>query len=90
MVLQVPKLDIHANIKMLVFVAWACYGVIPTLHWTFRMGGFENPLVAVSNEYRYRNIQGTNSKKKKFLNFRNWFYFSLVYLKRVFKTTLLY
>ncbi|XP_018567253.1 progestin and adipoQ receptor family member 3 [Anoplophora glabripennis] len=47
MILQVPKLNIHCNIKMLVFVAWACYGVIPTIHWTIAMGGFENPVVAL-------------------------------------------
>ncbi|XP_023022760.1 progestin and adipoQ receptor family member 3 [Leptinotarsa decemlineata] len=45
MVLQVPSLNVNANVKMLVFVAWGAYGVIPTIHWTVRMGGFDNPLV---------------------------------------------
>lgn len=58
MVLQIPKLNVSANIKMLVFIAWAAYGVLPTMHWTFIMGGFDNPVVAVSNlftSYTVRN-----------------------------------
>lgn len=47
MVLQIPKLNIGANIKMIVFIAWAAYGVLPTMHWTLIMGGFDNPLVVV-------------------------------------------
>lgn len=49
MVLQIPKLNISPNIKMIVFIAWAAYGVLPTMHWTFVMGGLENPVVEVSN-----------------------------------------
>jgi len=45
MVLQIPRLNINGNIKLLVFVSWAIYGVLPTLHWTIAMGGFENPIV---------------------------------------------
>lgn len=51
MILQIPKLNINAHVKMLVFVAWAGYGVIPTIHWTFRMGGLENPVVMVSMNF---------------------------------------
>ncbi|XP_076250370.1 progestin and adipoQ receptor family member 3 [Rhynchophorus ferrugineus] len=47
MILQIPRLNIHANIKMLTFVAWAAYGVVPTFHWAIKMGGYENPLVAL-------------------------------------------
>ncbi|KAF5275820.1 hypothetical protein FQR65_LT04058 [Abscondita terminalis] len=47
MALQHPKLNINATVKMIVFVAWAAYGVVPTLHWTILMGGFDNPLVAM-------------------------------------------
>lgn len=47
MVLQIPKLNVDSNIKMIVFVAWALYGVIPTFHWHALMGGFKNPLVQV-------------------------------------------
>ncbi|KAJ8977550.1 hypothetical protein NQ317_018663 [Molorchus minor] len=50
MMLQIPKFKINDNVKMLVFVAWAAYGVIPTLHWTIHMGGFENPVVAPEAE----------------------------------------
>lgn len=48
MILQIPKFNVNANVKMVVFVAWAAYGVIPTVHWTFRMGGLANPVVNVS------------------------------------------
>nr|CAH7751470.1 unnamed protein product [Callosobruchus chinensis] len=45
MILQIPSLNIDPNVKMIVFVAWGCYGVIPTIHWTFKMGGLDNPVV---------------------------------------------
>lgn len=48
MILQIPKLNINSHVKMIVFVGWACYGVIPTIHWTIVMGGFENIMVRVS------------------------------------------
>ncbi|KAK9878885.1 hypothetical protein WA026_003713 [Henosepilachna vigintioctopunctata] len=47
MVLQLPQLNIDAYVKMLVFVGWAAYGVVPTFHWTIVMGGFENPIVSL-------------------------------------------
>lgn len=48
MIIQIPKFEVHSNVKTLVFIAWAAYGVVPTLHWSYIMGGFENPVVAVS------------------------------------------
>ena len=45
MVLQIPKLEVNGNVKLIVFVAWAAYGVLPTLHWGTAMGGMENPMV---------------------------------------------
>lgn len=45
MVLQIPKLEVNGNIKLTVFVAWAAYGVLPTLHWSMAMGGMDNPMV---------------------------------------------
>jgi len=48
MVLQIPKLKIDANTKLIVFLSWALYGVVPTFHWTYTMGGLENPVVKVS------------------------------------------
>lgn len=48
MALQVPKLNASDNLKMISFVCWAAYGVIPTCHWVKVMGGWENPIVAVS------------------------------------------
>lgn len=48
MILQVPSFNVNMYVKMSVFVAWAAYGVIPTLHWSYLMGGFDNPIVAVS------------------------------------------
>ncbi|CAH1098795.1 unnamed protein product [Psylliodes chrysocephalus] len=47
MAMHIPELNIDANVKTLVFVAWGLYGVIPTVHWTVKNGGFENPLVAI-------------------------------------------
>jgi hypothetical protein len=48
LVLQIPKLKIDANTKLIVFLSWALYGVVPTFHWTYTMGGLENPVVKVS------------------------------------------
>lgn len=45
MVLQIPKLNVNGNVKLVVFVAWAAYGVLPTLHWSIAMGGMDNPIV---------------------------------------------
>ncbi|CAG5108984.1 Similar to Paqr3: Progestin and adipoQ receptor family member 3 (Mus musculus) [Cotesia congregata] len=45
MVLQIPSLEVNGNVKLLVFVGWAAYGVLPTLHWGIAMGGMENPIV---------------------------------------------
>lgn len=45
MFLQWPRLNVSSNIQMLVFVAWAAYGVVPTFHWTIIMGGMDNPVV---------------------------------------------
>lgn len=47
MFLQWPRLNVSCNIQMLVFVAWAAYGVVPTFHWTIIMGGMDNPVVKV-------------------------------------------
>lgn len=48
MVLQIPKLKIDANTKLIVFLSWALYGVVPTFHWTYTMGGLSNSVVQVS------------------------------------------
>ncbi|XP_058443283.1 progestin and adipoQ receptor family member 3 isoform X2 [Malaya genurostris] len=45
MVLQIPRLKINSNVKMMAFVAWAAYGVVPTLHWYIVMGGAESTMV---------------------------------------------
>lgn len=45
MVLQIPRLNVNENVKLVVFVAWAAYGVLPTLHWSIAMGGMDNPIV---------------------------------------------
>lgn len=47
MSLQLKRFSIDSNVKTGVFVAWAAYGVVPTLHWTITMGGFSNPVVAL-------------------------------------------
>ncbi|CAL7943881.1 unnamed protein product [Xylocopa violacea] len=45
MILQIPKLNVNGNVKLVVFVGWAAYGVLPTLHWSIAMGGMDNPIV---------------------------------------------
>ncbi|XP_046962664.1 progestin and adipoQ receptor family member 3 [Vanessa cardui] len=47
MVLQTPRLQVPYMVKMCVFIGWAAYGVLPTLHWTYVMGGFDNPMVQI-------------------------------------------
>ncbi|XP_026480455.1 progestin and adipoQ receptor family member 3-like [Ctenocephalides felis] len=42
---QLPRFECSDAIKMLTFVIWAGYGVIPTIHWTIEMGGWENAMV---------------------------------------------
>lgn len=69
MVLQIPKLKIDPNTKLIVFLVWAVYGVVPTFHWTYTMGGLGNPVVQVSHtalllllgilyEHRKKNLCG--------------------------------
>lgn len=48
MILQIPRLNVTSHIKMIVFVGWAAYGILPTMHWAITMGGFQNTMVAVS------------------------------------------
>lgn len=57
MVLQIPKLGVPYPVKMSVFIGWAAYGVLPTFHWTYAMGGFDNPMVQVRTlaEYTFWN-----------------------------------
>ncbi|KAG7213054.1 hypothetical protein KM043_002385 [Ampulex compressa] len=45
MILQIPSLNVNETVKLVVFVAWAAYGVLPTLHWSLAMGGMDNPIV---------------------------------------------
>ena len=47
LIIQIPKLNIKDNIKVTVFVSWAAFGVIPTLHWYLVQGGNENAMVQV-------------------------------------------
>jgi predicted membrane channel-forming protein YqfA (hemolysin III family) len=47
MAMQIPRLKIKDNIKIAVFVSWAAFGVIPTIHWYFEMGGSENSMVDI-------------------------------------------
>lgn len=47
MIMQIPRLKVKDNIKITVFVSWAAFGVIPTFHWYFEMGGNENTMVNV-------------------------------------------
>ncbi|XP_026752074.1 progestin and adipoQ receptor family member 3 [Galleria mellonella] len=47
MTLQIPRLNVSYLVKMCVFIGWAAYGMLPTLHWTYINGGFDNPLVQI-------------------------------------------
>ncbi|XP_058789319.1 progestin and adipoQ receptor family member 3 [Phymastichus coffea] len=47
MMVQLPRYKVNDNVRLAVFVGWAVYGVIPTLHWIIAMGGMENPMVAL-------------------------------------------
>ena len=46
-----PRLNVSSNLKLMVFVAWGAYGVVPTFHWTVIMGGIANPVVEVSHRF---------------------------------------
>lgn len=48
MAMHIPKLKIQDEVKVTVFLCWAAFGVIPTIHWYFEMGGAENAMVNVS------------------------------------------
>lgn len=48
MIISIPKLKVKDHIKIAVFVSWAAFGVIPTLHWYIEMGGNETAMVKVS------------------------------------------
>lgn len=45
MIIQIPQFKIHSNVKICMFVGWAAYGIVPTLHWVMEMGGFDNSIV---------------------------------------------
>lgn len=53
MTLQIPQLGVPYLVKMCVFIGWAAYGVLPTLHWIYAMGGLENPMVQVSKRTQF-------------------------------------
>lgn len=48
MLMQIPRFNVTSNIKMTTFVCWAAFGILPSLHWVIKMGGFQNSMVAVS------------------------------------------
>lgn len=66
MALQVPKLKASDNLKMISFVCWAAYGIIPTGHWVSVMGGWENPIVAVSELRFGQQLKNIMSKQLHF------------------------
>uniref|UniRef100_A0A336LRM8 CSON002264 protein n=1 Tax=Culicoides sonorensis TaxID=179676 RepID=A0A336LRM8_CULSO len=45
MILQLPWLNIDDNVKMVALLGWAIYGIVPTCHWYFEMGGTESQMV---------------------------------------------
>lgn len=53
MAMHIPKLKIQDEVKVTVFLCWAAFGVIPTIHWYFEMGGRENAMVNVSAKFLF-------------------------------------
>lgn len=47
MVIQIPYLNVSSQLKIVIFVGWALFGVLPTMHWAIKMGGFKNNMVSV-------------------------------------------
>lgn len=47
MTLQIPRFKVSKNIRVIVFAAWAAYGILPTFRWTVVMGGMKNPIVSL-------------------------------------------
>lgn len=48
MVIQIPYLNVSSHLKIVIFVGWALFGILPTMHWAIKMGGFKNKMVSVS------------------------------------------
>lgn len=48
MVIQIPYLNVSSQLKIVIFVGWAMFGILPTTHWAIKMGGFQNKMVSVS------------------------------------------
>ncbi|XP_076337836.1 progestin and adipoQ receptor family member 3 [Tachypleus tridentatus] len=41
------QLDQHYQLKITLYVLWALFGLIPTVHWLVLRGGFQDPLVKI-------------------------------------------
>lgn len=46
-VITIQVVSSSETLRIASFVFWAVYGVIPTIHWMFAMGGWDNPIVQV-------------------------------------------
>lgn len=46
-VITIQIVSSNETLRIGIFVFWAVYGVIPTIHWMFAMGGWDNPIVQV-------------------------------------------
>ncbi|XP_037050987.1 progestin and adipoQ receptor family member 3 isoform X2 [Bradysia coprophila] len=47
MVIQIPHLNVSSHLKIIIFVGWALFGILPTTHWAIKMGGFHNKMVSL-------------------------------------------
>lgn len=47
MAMQIPYLNVPSNLKIIIFVGWALFGILPTTHWAIKMGGLHNKMVSV-------------------------------------------
>lgn len=71
MVIQIPYLNVSSQLKIVIFVGWAMFGILPTMHWAIKMGGFHNRMVAVSVSNFNIWRRQTDFDKQIFYSFQN-------------------
>lgn len=45
---QIPQFGVDDKLKMAILLGWGLYGIVPTVHWAYSMGGFNNLMVQVN------------------------------------------
>lgn len=67
-ILQLPALNVSENIKVMSFILWAAYGIVPCCHWYFELGGIENQMVQVSDFFIFKRHERKKIKTKNYLD----------------------